>query len=103
MRTFTEDALDQALREQVPLLISFTAPWCNGSREMAARLEELEIGAGGRLTVGIVEVEEAPRIPARFGVRGVPTTMIFKEGAIAATRIGALSRRQIADWVSGLV
>lgn len=101
MRIFTEDALDCALKETAPLIVAFTAPWCSASRRLASALQRLEVRGG--VTVGIVEVDEEPAIPARFGVRGLPTTMLFRDGTVAATRIGALSERQVEDWVDGLV
>jgi thioredoxin 1 len=103
MRIFTVDALEDALKQEAPLLLSFTAPWCSASHRMASTLQRLGERAGTGVTIGIVEVDEEPTIPARFGVRGLPTTMLFREGAVTSTRIGKLSERQVEDWLDGLV
>lgn len=103
MRVFTLDALENALKQEVPLLVSFTAPWCSASHRMTSTLQRIAERTGTGVTLGIVEVDEEPTIPARFGVRGLPTTMLFREGAVASTRIGTLSDRQIEDWVDDVV
>jgi thioredoxin 1 len=103
MRNLTNDALEDALRDQAPLLVCFTASWCSASLRMASKLHRLEERACARVSVGIVEVDEEPSIPARFGVRGLPTTMLFIEGAVASTRIGTLTDRQFEEWVEDLV
>jgi thioredoxin len=103
MEFFTDGSLDDAVRGAEPVIVAFAATWCCPSQDLAAALEGIASERGGGLTVGVVDVDEHPKVPARYGVRGLPTTMLFKDGFVASTRLGPLSPRQLRDWVDGLV
>lgn len=70
---------------------------------MAMALQEIGDGMKDRLRAAVVDVEEAPALPAQLGVRGLPTVMIFKDGMLAATRVGELAKAQLADWIDAVV
>ena len=103
MRRFTESSLQDALSGEGAVLVAFSAPWCGPCRSVADALGRIPQSLRDRVTVGLVEVDDDPGVPARYGVRGVPTTMLFKDGAVASTRIGALTERELLDWVDELV
>lgn len=100
MRRLTKDELEYAVSGAGPVVVAFSASWCLSSLDLAAALEQIGEAMGAdRVTVGVIEVDEDPSVPARYGVRGLPTTMLFKDGAVVATRVGGLTRRQLQDWV----
>ncbi len=95
--SFQSDVIDAA----GPVLVDFWAEWCGPCRQIAPTLDELAKDYEGRLTVVKVNIDENPIIPSRFGVRGIPTLLMFKDGNVAATKIGALARSQLYSWVEG--
>jgi thioredoxin 1 len=100
MQRFTKEKLEYAVNGAGPVVAAFSADWCSSSLSLAAALKQIGQALGDdRVTVGMVQVDEDPRVPARYDVRGLPTTMLFKNGAIVATRVGGLTNRQLQDWV----
>ena len=74
-----------------------------GNRGEAPALEEIASEMDGRVTVAKMNIEENPMTPQKYGVRGIPTLMLFKDGAVAATKIGALPKKQLAEWVESVI
>ncbi len=103
MEFFTDGTLDDAVRGADPVVVAFAASWCFPSQGVASALHQLAQEQGGRLTVGVVDVDRHPVVPSRYGVRGLPTTMLFKDGFVASTRLGELSLRQLREWVDDLI
>ncbi len=103
MQVFTDGSLDDAVRGAEAVIVAFAASWCCPSQSLAAALAGIAAEGRSGLTVGVVDVDEHPKVPAKYGVRGLPTTMLFKDGFVASTRLGQLSPRQLRDWVDGLV
>jgi thioredoxin 1 len=66
-------------------------------------LEEIAKELGGRLTVAKLNIDENPLTPQKYGIRGIPTLMLFKDGQVAATKVGALPKGQLADWVESVI
>lgn len=99
MQRFTDTGLDYAVNGRNPVVVAFSASWCRSSTSLAAALERVGETMGDRVMVGVVEVDEEPGVPPRYGVRGLPTTVLLKDGAVASTRVGELSRRQLQDWI----
>lgn len=100
MRRLIGEGLEKAVSGAGPVVVAFSASWCSSSLSLAAALDQFGEALGAdRVTVGMIEVDEEPGVPARYGVRGLPTTMVFKDGAVVATRVGGLSSRQLQDWV----
>ena len=99
MRFFTDGSLDDAVRGPDLVVVAFAASWCCPSQSLAEALAGIAAERGARLTVGVVDVDEHPTVPAKYGVRGLPTTMLFKDGFVASTRLGQLSPRQLREWV----
>ena len=100
----TDDSFDQdVLGASEPVLVDFWAEWCGPCKMISPALEEIAKELGGRLTVAKLNIDENPLTPQKYGVRGIPTLMLFKDGQVAATKVGALPKGQLADWVESVI
>lgn len=93
--SFAEDVLQSSQ----PVLVDYWAAWCGPCKAIAPILEEIAEQYAGRVTVAKVNVDENPEVAAKFGVRGIPTLMLFKDGQPAQTKVGALSKSQLQDFL----
>ena len=91
------------LRATEPVLVDFWAEWCGPCKMIAPFLDELATDMEGRVTVAKVNIDENPQIPRKYGVRGIPTMILFKGGQVAATKIGALPKSQLYSWVESVL
>ena len=82
-----------------PVLVDFWAEWCGPCKMVAPFLDELAGEMAGQLTVAKVKIDENPQTPRKYGVRGIPTMILFKDGQVAATKIGALPKSKLYEWV----
>ena len=89
----------EVLQEPLPVLVDYWAEWCGPCRMIAPILEEVSKEYAGRLTVAKLNVDENQQTPAKYGIRGIPTLMLFKNGDIAATKVGALSKSQLTAFI----
>lgn len=89
------------LKAERPVVVDFWAPWCGPCKMIAPHLEELEKELGDQVDVVKVDIDDNPLTPTKYGVRGIPTLMVFKNGAVAATKVGAASKRELIAWVQG--
>ena len=83
----------------VPVLVDFYADWCGPCKMVAPFLDELATDMAGKVTVAKVNIDENPQTPRKYGVRGIPTMILFKGGQVAATKIGALPKSKLYEWV----
>jgi thioredoxin 1 len=102
MKNVTDATFEaEVLKATGPVLVDFWAEWCGPCRQIAPALEELSKDLGARITVAKINIDENPATPGKYGVRGIPTLMIFKGGQVAATKIGALPKSKLFEWVEG--
>ena len=95
---------DQSFEEDVlkatgPVLVDFWAEWCGPCKQIAPSLERLSQEFGAQLTVAKINIDDNPNTPTQYGVRGIPTLMIFKDGQVSATKVGALPESKLKEWV----
>lgn len=90
---------DVVLKSDLPVLVDYWAEWCGPCKALAPVLDEVSTEYAGRVRVAKLNIDENPVTPSKFGIRGIPTLMIFKDGNVAATRVGALSKSQLTALI----
>lgn len=89
----------QVLKSETPVLVDFWAEWCGPCKMIAPILEEIAVEYAGKLIVAKVNIDNNPGTPQRYGVRGIPTLILFKGGEVHATKVGALAKSQLAAFI----
>ena len=96
----TDDTFEpEVLKSETPVLVDYWAEWCGPCKSIAPILDEVAKEYEGRLKIAKINVDENLLTPAKFGIRGIPTLMLFKNGNVEATRVGALSKSQITAFL----
>eukprot|EP00825_Cyclidium_porcatum_P039270 TRINITY_DN4715_c0_g1_i1.p2 TRINITY_DN4715_c0_g1~~TRINITY_DN4715_c0_g1_i1.p2 ORF type:complete len:150 (-),score=14.58 TRINITY_DN4715_c0_g1_i1:147-596(-) len=93
--TFESDVL----QAELPVLVDYWAEWCGPCKMIAPILDEVSTAYDGKLKIAKMNVDENRDIPAKFGIRGIPTLMLFKGGQLAATKVGAMSKAQLTAFI----
>jgi thioredoxin 1 len=93
----------EVLRSSSPVLVDFWAEWCSPCKMIAPFLDELAAEMDGKVTVAKLNIDENPQTPMKYGVRGIPTLILFKDGQVAATKIGALPKSKLKEWVESVI
>ena len=91
------------LKARGPVLVDYWAEWCAPCKDIAPHLAEISEEMDGRLTIAKFNIDENPVTPTKFGVRGIPTLMVFKDGAVAGTKVGALPKGKLLEWIDSVL
>jgi len=93
------DFNDKVLKASGPVLVDYWAEWCGPCKMIAPVLDEIAAEYEGKLTVAKLNIDDNPETPQHYGVRGIPTLMIYKNGDVEATKVGALSKSQLKEFI----
>ncbi|MEE9210806.1 MAG: thioredoxin TrxA [Kiloniellales bacterium] len=85
------------------ILVDFWAEWCGPCKMISPALEEIAREMDGRVRIAKMNIDDNPMTPQKYGVRGIPTLMLFRDGQVAATKVGALAKSQLQDWVESVL
>jgi thioredoxin 1 len=100
----TDDSFEQdVLQSEIPVLVDYWAEWCGPCKMIAPILEEVVNEYAGKLKIAKLNIDENSATPPKFGIRGIPTLMIFKDGDVEATKVGALSKSQLTAFIDSVI
>ena len=100
----TDDSFElDVLQADGPVLVDFWAEWCGPCKQIAPSLDEISEELGGKMSLAKVNIDENPETPSKYGVRGIPTLMLFKGGEVASTKVGALPKSKLKEWVESVI
>jgi thioredoxin 1 len=95
---------NEVLQSDQPVVVDFWAEWCGPCKAMSPVVDELANDMDGRMKVVKINIDDSPNAPTKYGVRGIPTFMVFKGGQVVGTRVGGgLSKTQLAEWVQSVI
>jgi thioredoxin 1 len=92
---------EEVLNAKLPVLVDFWAAWCGPCKMIAPILDDLAEQFAGKIKISKVDVDANKEVPGKFNIRGIPTLLIFKNGQVAATKVGALSKTQLVEFING--
>lgn len=97
------DFENEVLKSDEPVMVDFWAEWCGPCKALSPIVDEVANEVAGKMKVVKVNIDENPNAPTKYGVRGIPTLMVFKGGELVDTKVGGMSKTQLNDWLSSVV
>jgi len=98
-----KDFDEQVLKASGVVLVDFWAEWCGPCRQIAPVLDEIAKERAGKLTIAKVNIDKNPATPQKYGVRGIPTLILFKDGQAVSTKVGSLPKSKLVEWIDSVV
>ena len=99
-----DDSFDtDVLKAEGAVLVDFWAEWCGPCKMISPALEEIAKEMDGRVQIAKMNIDDNPMTPQKYGVRGIPTLMLFRDGQVAATKVGAMAKNQLQKWVESVL
>ena len=100
----TDDSFEtDVLKADRPVVVDFWAEWCGPCKQIGPALEEIASEMGEKVTIAKVNIDDNPNAPSQYGVRGIPTLLLFKDGEVVDTKVGAAPKRALEDWINGAI
>ena len=99
-KNVTDDNFDsEVIKSAKPVLVDFWAEWCGPCKQIGPVLEEISNDMADQIVIGKINIDNSPNVPVKWGIRGIPTMLIFKNGALKATKVGATTKSNIVSWI----
>ena len=103
-QTVTDDTFEtEVLKASQPVMVDFYADWCGPCKAMSPLVDELAGELGDQLKIVKINIDNSPNAPTKYGVRGIPTFMVFRNGQVVDTRVGSMSKGQLNEWVQSVL
>ncbi len=104
MKHVSDDSFESdVLNAEGPVLVDFWAEWCGPCKQIGPILDQIDQEMGEKVTIAKVNIDENPDMPTKYGVRGIPTLILFKGGEVAATKVGVLPKSKLVEWVEASI
>ncbi|MEM9059417.1 MAG: thioredoxin TrxA [Pseudomonadota bacterium] len=96
----TDESFDSdVLKASGPVVVDFWAEWCGPCKQIGPALEEIAAEMNGKVTIAKVNIDDSPNAPSKYGVRGIPTLLLFKDGEVVSKKVGAAPKGQLQSWI----
>ncbi|AZU05131.1 thioredoxin [Glycocaulis alkaliphilus] len=103
-KAVSDDSFEaDVLKAGGPVLVDFWAEWCGPCKQISPALDQIASEHSGKITVAKVNIDENPMTPGKYGVRGIPTLMIFNNGELVSTKVGAMAKGKIEEWINATI
>jgi thioredoxin 1 len=100
----TDDAFESAISQsKTPVLVDFWAEWCGPCKQLSPILDDVAKEMGDKVVIAKVNIDDNPESPQKYGVRGIPTLILFKDGKPVATKVGAMPKGQLVEWLKSVI